>query len=156
MGRQLLRTLAVALVVFGLDRLTKILVVEQLDLRNQGYIPVFEPYLAFTMAWNEGVNFGLFDFGQAGRWVLVGLALGISGALLVWVRRTRRWSQALGAGLLIGGAIGNVYDRLTYGAVADFLNMSCCGVRNPFAFNVADAAIFLGAVLLIVVQPEKR
>jgi signal peptidase II len=52
--------------------------------------------------------------------------------------------------LLVGGAIGNVIDRIAYGAVADFLNMSCCGFENPYAFNVADIAIFAGAFGLVV------
>ena len=56
----------------------------------------------------------------------------------------------MAAGLLIGGAIGNVIDRLAYGAVADFLNMSCCGIENPFAFNVADISIFVGALGLVI------
>jgi len=55
----------------------------------------------------------------------------------------------LGAGLVVGGAIGNALDRVIYGAVADFLNMSCCGLNNPYVFNVADIAIFAGAGLLI-------
>ena len=57
---------------------------------------------------------------------------------------------AIGVGAITGGALGNVWDRLSYGAVADFINMSCCGIRNPFAFNVADAAIFGGALLLVL------
>ncbi len=56
----------------------------------------------------------------------------------------------LSAGLLVGGALGNVVDRLAYGAVADFLNMSCCGIENPYAFNVADIAIFAGAAGLVL------
>ena len=107
------------------------------------------------MAWNEGVNFGLFDFGAAGRWVLVALALAIVAGLLVWLRRTGGWGPAAGVGLIVGGALGNVWDRLQYGAVADFINMSCCGIRNPFAFNVADAAIFLGAAVLVL-APGRR
>lgn len=148
--RQLRRALLVALAIFVIDRLTKIWVVEVLDLRARLAIPVLDPWLNFVMAWNEGINFGLFDFGQAGRWILVALALGIVGALGVWVRRTEGWWPALGVGAIIGGALGNVWDRLQYGAVADFLNMSCCGLRNPFAFNVADAAIFGGAVVLVL------
>jgi signal peptidase II len=56
----------------------------------------------------------------------------------------------LGAGLVIGGALGNAVDRVLYGAVADFLNMSCCGIHNPYAFNVADIAIFAGAVWIAI------
>jgi signal peptidase II len=142
------RALLIAAIVVALDRISKIYVVEVLDLRNRLYIPVIDPWFNLTMAWNEGINFGLFDFGAAGRWVLVALALGIVVALAVWVRKGG-WVQALGVGLIIGGAIGNVWDRVRWGAVADFINMSCCGIRNPFAFNVADAAIFGGAALLV-------
>jgi signal peptidase II len=102
------------------------------------------------MAWNRGVNFGLFDMGDAGRWVLVGVALAIVTFLAVWVRRAQGWAPTIGVGAIIGGALGNVWDRLQYGAVADFLNMSCCGIRNPFAFNVADAAIFGGVAVLLL------
>jgi signal peptidase II len=148
-SRNLGRALAFAALVVAVDRATKVYVVEMLDLRHRLLIPVLDPYFNLTMAWNEGVNFGLLDFGAAGRWVLVGLALVIVVALLAWVRKGG-WPQALGVGLIVGGALGNVWDRLQHGAVADFINMSCCGIRNPFAFNVADAAIFGGAALLIL------
>ncbi|BBU58037.1 hypothetical protein KU6B_43020 [Mameliella alba] len=62
----------------------------------------------------------------------------------------------ISAGFLIGGALGNVIDRLVYGAVADFLNMSCCGIDNPYAFNVADIAIFIGAFGLILFPSRKK
>jgi signal peptidase II len=159
MTRNLSRTALVAFVVLLIDRVTKIWIVEILDLRSLLYIPVRDPWLNLTMAWNEGINFGLFDFGAAGRWVLVGLAVAICLALAAWVRRTTGWLPALGAGMIIGGALGNVWDRLQYGAVADFLNMSCCGIQNPFAFNVADAAIFGGAALLVLfgrTEPTRR
>ena len=62
----------------------------------------------------------------------------------------------LAGGLLLGGALGNVIDRLLYGAVADFLNMSCCGISNPYAFNVADISIFVGAVGLAFLSDEGK
>ena len=147
---QLRRAAIVAGLVIALDRATKLWVIEALDLPTRLHLPVFDPWLNFSMAWNEGINFGLFDFGAAGRWVLIALALAIVAALAVWVRRTQGRTSAFGAGMIIGGALGNVWDRLQYGAVADFINMSCCGIRNPFAFNVADAAIFAGAALLLL------
>lgn len=136
--------------VFLLDQLSKYLVVHSLDLANVGRIEVLPPFLVFRMAWNTGVNFGLLS-GADMRWVLIVVALAITAAVLIWVGREggNRWMQ-IGAGLLVGGALGNVIDRIIYGAVADFLNMSCCGIDNPYAFNLADAAIFLGAVLLVI------
>ena len=146
----LARAAVVALVVIALDRISKIWVVEWLDLRSRLHIPVADPWLSLRMAWNTGINFGLLDAGGGGRWVLIGLALAIIVVLVGWMRNARGWGTAIGAGAIIGGALGNVWDRVQYGAVADFLNMSCCGIDNPFSFNVADAAIFGGVAVLLL------
>jgi len=141
-----------ALVVFALDQATKLGVVFGLDLINRGAIDVWPPFLVFRMAWNTGINFGLLSGdAEVMRWVLIAVALVISAWVWVWVRRDGggRWMQ-IAAGILIGGALGNVVDRVAYGAVADFLNMSCCGIENPYAFNVADIAIFAGAIGLVL------
>ncbi|MCB6179478.1 signal peptidase II [Rhodobacter sp. Har01] len=137
-----------ALLTFGLDQATKLAVVKGLNLENRGEIDVWPPFLVFRMAWNRGINFGLFSGNtDLARWLLIGVALAISAWVWLWVRKAAptRLTQ-ISAGLLIGGALGNVVDRLAYGAVADFLNMSCCGIENPYAFNIADIAIFAGAL----------
>lgn len=136
-----------AAATLGLDQASKVGVVWGLNLAERGVIDVLPPILTFRMAWNRGVNFGLFAGGDTTRWILVALATVIAVWVTVWLLRSGagRWSQIAG-GLLVGGAIGNSIDRVLYGAVADFLNMSCCGIENPYAFNVADIAIFLGAV----------
>lgn len=142
----------IAAATFAIDQVTKLAVVQWLDLVSRGVIEVVPPFLVFRMAWNQGVNFGLFAHdADIVRWVLVVVSLVISAWVWVWVRKEnpRRWAQ-ISAGLLIGGALGNVIDRVVYGAVADFLNMSCCGIDNPYAFNVADIAIFAGAIGLVI------
>ena len=141
-----------ALLVLILDQASKLGVLWGLQLDSVELVEVFPPYLVFRMAWNQGVNFGLLSHGpEWARWGLIALAIGISAWVWTWVRREPQGlAQAVSAGLLIGGAAGNVIDRLAYGAVADFLNMSCCGIENPFSFNVADVAIFLGAVGLVI------
>jgi signal peptidase II len=141
-----------ALIVFVIDQLLKIVVVWWLNLAERGEIDVIPPLLNFRMAWNQGVNFGLFS-GDADllRWGLIAIAVVISVWVWLWVRRDAPTPRAqVLAGLLIGGAMGNVVDRVLYGAVADFLNMSCCGIENPFAFNVADICIFVGAIGLVI------
>ena len=141
-----------AIATFGLDQVLKWLVVQQLNLKDLGEIDVIPTLLNLRMAWNEGINFGLFSSSSdVMRWVLIAVALVISGYVAWWVRKERagRWSM-ISAGLLVGGALGNVVDRLVYGAVADFLNMSCCGFENPYSFNVADIAVFAGALGLVV------
>jgi signal peptidase II len=141
-----------AIATFGLDQLSKLAVVQGLDLINRVEIDVLPPYLVFRMAWNEGINFGLLSNGSdIARWGLIVVALAISAWVIWWVRRERgNWKAEVAAGLLVGGALGNVIDRIAFGAVADFLNMSCCGIENPYAFNVADIAIFAGALGLVV------
>ena len=144
--------------VFLLDQVIKFIVVQWLDLANDpdGRIAVWPPFFELRMAWNRGVNFGLFaDFDM--RWVLIGVALAITAGVIWWLSRHggSKWVMISG-GLLIGGALGNVIDRLIYGAVADFLNMSCCGINNPYAFNVADISIFVGAIGLAILADDKK
>lgn len=149
-------TLLTAVVVFLLDQASKYVVLFQLDLPARQVIEVAPPLLTFKMAWNEGINFGLFG-GLDLRWILVGIAVAVSLFALWWVRKEAPGRRALiSAGLLIGGALGNALDRVIYGAVADFLNMSCCGIVNPFAFNIADVAIFVGAVGLVLFADAKK
>ena len=146
------------LTVFVLDQLSKYYVVHILNLDWVKSIDVLPPFLNLRMAWNYGINFGLFSGDNpATRWILIALALAISAAVLFWMRRETegRW-QFIAAGLLIGGAMGNVVDRIIYGAVADFLNMSCCGFTNPYSFNVADISVFLGAIGLILFTDDKK
>lgn len=142
----------VAGATFVVDQASKLAVVQGLNLIDRGVIEVAPPFLVFRMAWNRGINFGLFA-GDAEllRWILIAVSLAICVWVWVWISRENpgRWAQ-ISAGLLVGGALGNVIDRLVYGAVADFLNMSCCGIENPYAFNVADIAIFAGAIGLVL------
>lgn len=148
-------TLLVTLIA---DQASKWAVIDRMALDQRLYIPVFDPYLNFVMAWNTGINFGLFSSdSNLARVVLITIALAICALVWVWVRRdgAGRWMQ-FGAGLLIGGALGNVIDRIRFGAVADFINMSCCGIRNPYAFNIADVAVFAGAFVLIVFSGRNR
>jgi signal peptidase II len=150
--------IATAILVLLLDQASKLGVLFGLGLARIGEYDLLPPFLVFRMAWNRGVNFGLLS-GDSDwmRWVLIALAVAISAWVWLWVRREKLglWAQ-VSAGLLIGGAMGNVIDRLSYGAVADFLNMSCCGYENPFSFNIADVGVFLGAVGLILTSGDRR
>lgn len=140
--------LKVAIATFALDQATKYLVLFVLNLDRAGQIDVLPPFLRLVMGWNEGINFGLLSGStDLARWALILLALVIAAWIFGMARREpgNRTVQ-ISAGLLIGGALSNVLDRLLYGAVADFLNMSVPGIDNPYSFNVADVAIFFGAL----------
>ncbi len=152
--RALLPLWITSVVVLVLDQFTKLIVVHALDLKNRGGMLIWDPFINFRMAWNDGINFGI----QLGdKWILIALALVICAWVIWWMNRDRpRLIVQVMAGLVIGGAVGNVIDRIIYGAVADFLNMSCCGWENPYSFNVADISIFLGAVGLILLTNDTQ
>ena len=139
-----------------LDQVSKYIVVHLLSLDVLGALDVLPPWFNLRMAWNRGINFGLFSgHDEMTRWVLIGLALAISGWVWLWIARSAQGRAVqISAGLLVGGAFGNVIDRLAYGAVADFLNMSLPFWTNPYSFNVADIAIFLGAGGLVLFSGE--
>jgi len=135
------------------DQISKYLVVHVMNLGQVRSIDVWPPILNFRYGENRGINFGLLDGGADWtRWILIGFSLLVVLAVLYWIRRSHAQSGGMqfSAGLMVGGALGNVSDRLVFGYVQDFLNMSCCGFNNPYVFNVADVFIFAGAAGLIL------
>lgn len=142
--------LTCAALVVAVDQLSKHWVIDGLHLRQVGEMTV-APFLKFRMAWNTGVNFGLLaNDGDLGRTALIAGQSLLALALLVGALWSRRTIHIAGLGVAAGGAIGNILDRWTWGAVADFLNVSCCGVDNPWSFNIADIAVFGGLALLML------
>ncbi len=107
------------------------------------------PFFDLQMVWNRGVSFGLLRANEdLARWGLVALSFVISGVFLWWLKGAERKLTAAALGLVIGGALGNVIDRIRFGAVADFLDFH--GLWFPWVFNIADAAITVGAIMLAV------
>ncbi len=149
--------LSLAALVFVLDQASKWFVLERLHFSPPGCLEAnvgcrfFELSAVFDlqMLWNRGISFGFLRAdGDFGRWALVLLQLAIAGVFATWLRSAERRLTVVSLGLVIGGALGNVIDRIRFGAVADFFDFS--GLWFPWVFNVADAAITVGAVLLAV------
>lgn len=140
--------LIVAVVVLIADQVSKWAILEMFD--KPPHVLEVLPVFNLVLTWNRGISFGLFgNTGGMGPWILTGVAVVIAAILARWLMRTTsRWS-ALGLGLVIGGALGNVIDRVRFGAVVDFLDVHVLGYHWP-AFNVADSAITVGAGILIV------
>ena len=136
-----------ALFVVVFDQLTKAWVRSGLDLQEVGRVFVLPPIFNFTWVENRGVSFGLFGDGSA-RWVLSVFSLAVAVGLGWWALKADRRLLITAIGLVMGGAIGNVIDRIRFGFVVDFLDFSGTGVF-PWVFNVADSAITIGVVLLI-------
>lgn len=136
--------LSLAAIVFVLDQVTK-----EIVLAVQASLPVAVlPFFNLVLVWNQGVSFGMFGGDDAlSPVILVGVAVLVSAGLLYWLWRETHGLAAMALGLVLGGAIGNVVDRLRHGAVVDFLDFHLAGHHWP-SFNVADSAIVVGAVLL--------
>ncbi|MEE8394284.1 MAG: signal peptidase II [Rhodospirillales bacterium] len=140
--------LIAAAAVVALDQATKWWVVENV-MQPPRVIPVTS-FFNLVMGWNRGVSFGLFNnSSDINAWIFTVLALLVVAVLMVWIYRVKAMLTALAIGLVIGGALGNVVDRLRFGAVADFLDFHLAGYHWP-AFNVADASITVGAVVLVL------
>jgi lipoprotein signal peptidase len=141
--------LLAGLLVLLADQASKWWILHGLDLPTKGSVALL-PVLNFTMEWNTGVTFGLLHgFGEAEHAVLAAVALAVVAALAVWLRRAEHVSVALALGAIAGGAVGNVADRIRYGAVVDFIHAHAFGY-SWYVFNVADAAIVCGVGALIL------
>jgi signal peptidase II len=138
-----------ALAVIAVDQVSKLWLYERLTATAGGMIEVL-PFFNLVMVRNYGVSFGLFNNGStAGSWMFVALALAIVAVLVRWLLRASRTTPAVALGLVIGGAIGNVIDRLRMGSVFDFLDVHVMGWHWP-AFNIADSGITVGVALLFI------
>jgi|TARA_B110000093_G_scaffold75154_1_gene81749 signal peptidase II len=146
-----------ATLVLALDQVTKVVIVFWMDLISKGQIDIWPGFIHFHMAWNTGINFGLFsDQGDLMRWLLIAVALVVCGFVGYWMRHEQKPIALISAGSVIGGALGNSLDRALHGSVADFLNVTCCGFYNPYAFNVADIAIFVGLFGLVIFSTDHK
>jgi lipoprotein signal peptidase len=145
-----LRTgLVAAVLVLLADQASKWAMLSPIDLPQRGRI-VLTPVLNLAMVWNRGVTFGLLTgFGEWSHLLLSGLAICVVAALGVWLRRAETPLAATALGAIAGGAIGNVIDRVRFGAVVDFIDAHL-GDWHWYVFNVADAAIVCGVVALVV------
>jgi len=137
-----------AALVIAADQAVKYWVLEILHLGEGQSIPLVWP-LKFTGVWNPGVSFGFLQgHHDLVRWALAAFSIVVAGFLAGWVRSAERPLFATAVGLVIGGAIGNVIDRVRFGAVADFIDASA--LHFPWIFNVADSAISIGIALLLL------
>jgi len=140
--------LIIATIAVVIDQAFKIQMVEYMASHPYG-IDVTS-FFRLVMVWNSGVSFGMFAGGETTRWILIALSLAICLVLVVWMARATQKLLGYALGLVLGGALGNIIDRLHYGRVADFFDVDLIFMRWP-AFNIADMAI-VGGVLLMLVQ----
>ncbi len=141
---------SIALAIFALDQLAKWIVSGPLRLQEVAQITIL-PFFNLTWTENNGISLGLLNAETAtGRWMLVALTSAIAIGVAVWIGREKhRWDQAA-LGLILGGALGNILDRARHGFVVDFADLHFGAFRPFLVFNVGDAAISIGVVILLV------
>lgn len=140
--------LIVSAAVLAADQVTKWLILSTV-MQPPRIIPV-TPFFNLVLGWNRGVSFGMLNSeADLSAWLLPLAVIAITVALGVWLYRSDRPRVAAALGLIIGGAIGNLVDRVRYGAVLDFLDFHAAGFHWP-AFNLADSGITVGAIVLIL------
>ena len=137
--------LAAALAGLGIDQAHKAWMLGPFAIGEKGRVPV-TPFFDLVLVWNRGISYGLFtQDGDAGRWLLI--VLGLAGTALFswWMWKSQRLLPALSLGLIAGGALANVIDRIIFGAVADFF-LFHAGAFQWYVFNLADVWIVAGVI----------
>jgi signal peptidase II len=150
---------AVAIVIFIADQVVKWVMLGPLQLREIGQITLL-PIFNFTFTENTGVSLGLLNAGTENqRWLLVALTAAIAITVLVWLLRERLAADTAALGLILGGALGNIRDRMTLGYVVDYADLHFGSFRPFLIFNLADAAITIGVLIILArsfLSREKR
>ena len=141
----------IALIVFAIDQAIKWMVTDPLGLNRIGDQLVLLPIFNLTYTENNGISLGLLNAtNPTGRWMLVALTSAIAFAVAVWMGREKNRIDQAALGMVLGGALGNILDRLRFGYVVDFADLHFGDFRPFLVFNVADAAISIGVVILLL------
>ena len=142
--------LVLALIVFGLDQFVKWLVTGPLEIDSVGDVQQLLPFFDLRFTQNFGISLGLFEADSVEtRWILVFGTAAIAVIVFLWMLRERAMGDIFGLGLILGGALGNILDRILFGYVIDYADLHF-GTFRPFPiFNVADAAITIGVLIIL-------
>ena len=142
---------SIALLVFILDQLVKWLVTHPLGIDQIGDQLMLLPIFNFTYTENNGISLGLLNAtNPLGRWMLVGLTTVIAVGVGVWIGREKNRIDQIALGMVLGGALGNILDRVRFGYVVDFADLHFGDFRPFLVFNVGDAAISIAVVILLL------
>lgn len=142
---------AIALVVLIVDQFVKYWVTGPMGIDYPGAELNLLPVFTLRFVQNFGVSLGLLQAGsEFARWALVAMTAIIATGVAVWIRRERQKPELIGLGLVLGGALGNIVDRVRFGYVVDYADFHVFGYSPFLVFNIADAAISIGVVILLV------
>lgn len=155
------RAFVMAIAIFILDQMVKWWVIGPMNLEAVEEVEVVS-FFSFTWVENYGISFGMFTAGsEVARWALVGVTAAIATGVAIWITREKQWGDQAALSLVLGGALGNIVDRARFGYVVDYADLHFGDFRPFLVFNIADAAISIGIVILLlraffVKAPEEK
>jgi signal peptidase II len=139
----------IALTIFALDQWLKNWLIGPMQLRQVGHVDLL-PFFDFTYTENRGVSLGMFTANSMEmRWILVAVTAIIAAVVFVWLLREKKFGEIFGLSLILGGALGNIVDRYQFGYVIDYADFHIGSFRPFLIFNIADAAITIGVVIIL-------
>ena len=155
------RAFVIAIAIFIVDQIVKWWVIGPMNLKMVKEVEVVS-FFSFTWVENRGISFGMFTAGSdTARWILTGITAIIATGVAVWITREKQWGDQFALSLVLGGALGNIVDRARFGYVVDYADLHFGDFRPFLVFNIADAAISIGIVILLfraffVKAPEEK
>tara|TARA_B100001250_G_scaffold315167_1_gene277400 strand:+ start:49 stop:522 length:474 start_codon:yes stop_codon:yes gene_type:complete len=147
-------SLFLVIFIFTLDRLSKIIIIKISEPLNELNISV-TPFINFNLIRNEGIAFGLLSFDDKFYYNLITLLIVLITSIIIWFANKSKGVEKLGFLMIVGGSLGNLFDRIYYSSVPDFIDISINNF-HWFIFNVADIFITIGVILLIILEFLKK
>ena len=147
-------SLFLVIFIFTLDRLSKIIIIKLSAPLNELNISVTS-FINFNLIWNEGIAFGLLSFNDKFYYNLITLLIAVITSIIIWLANKSKGVEKLGFLMIVGGSLGNLFDRIYYSSVPDFIDISINNF-HWFIFNVADIFITIGVILLIILEFFKK
>ena len=149
-----LMSIFLVIFIFTLDRLSKIIIIKLSAPLNELNISVTS-FINFNLIWNEGIAFGLLSFDDKFYYNLITLLIALITSIIIWLANKSKGVEKLGFLMIVGGSLGNLFDRIYYSSVPDFIDISINNF-HWFIFNVADIFITIGVILLIILEFFKK
>ena len=147
-------SLFLVIFIFTLDRLSKIIIIKLSEPLNELNISVTS-FINFNLIWNEGIAFGLLSFNDKFYYNLITLLIALITSIIIWLANKSKGVEKLSFLMIVGGSLGNLFDRIYYSSVPDFIDISINNF-HWFIFNVADIFITIGVILLIILEFFKK
>jgi len=154
MSKKKIIDLIFVIFIFSIDRLSKLLVIKSAEVNGEVNFSVTS-FLNFNLIWNEGIAFGLLSFDDKFYYNLITLLIAVITSIIIWLANKSKGVEKLGFLMIVGGSLGNLFDRIFYSSVPDFIDISINNF-HWFIFNVADIFITIGVILLIILEFFKK